>query len=151
MYLGAHPNASDAPLNILRPCRRLAASVGYVGAATVEFLYVLEEQQYYFLELNPRLQVEHPVTEWLANVNLPACQVMVGMGLPLTAMPDIRALYERQADAGAIDFEHDAQARFCGSAVLWVCSKSCIDVELLAYMLGGASVQTTLYVLLITP
>lgn len=37
-------------------CRRLAASVGYVGAATVEFLYVLNEQRYYFLELNPRLQ-----------------------------------------------------------------------------------------------
>ena len=36
--------------------RRLAASVGYVGAATVEFLYVINEQKYYFLELNPRLQ-----------------------------------------------------------------------------------------------
>ena len=37
--------------------RALARAVGYVGAATVEYLYVLGEQKYYFLELNPRLQV----------------------------------------------------------------------------------------------
>eukprot|EP00892_Ulva_mutabilis_P004884 jgi/Ulvmu1/2768/UM014_0226.1 len=73
--------------------RRLASSVGYVGAATVEFLYVLQEKRFYFLELNPRLQVEHPVTEWLSGVNIPACQVMIGMGIPLLAMPEIAALY----------------------------------------------------------
>lgn len=84
--------------------RRLAASVGYVGAATVEFLYVIEEERYYFLELNPRLQVEHPVTEWIAGVNIPAAQVMIGMGLPLYAMPDVRALFQRNGHGGPIDF-----------------------------------------------
>jgi biotin carboxylase len=92
-------------------CRRLAASVGYTGAATVEFLYVIEEEKYFFLELNPRLQVEHPVTEWLSGVNIPACQVMIGMGIALGAMADIRALYNRVGDLGAINFEMDTQVR----------------------------------------
>lgn len=73
--------------------RRLAKCVGYVGAATVEYLYSMETGEYYFLELNPRLQVEHPVTEWIADVNLPAAQVAVGMGIPLWQIPEIRRFY----------------------------------------------------------
>ncbi|ONM18397.1 acetyl-CoA carboxylase2 [Zea mays] len=73
--------------------RRLAKAVGYVGAATVEYLYSMETGDYYFLELNPRLQVEHPVTEWIAEVNLPAAQVAVGMGIPLWQIPEIRRFY----------------------------------------------------------
>ena len=53
--------ASPALLKEMEACARaLASSVGYVGAATVEFLYGLASQQYYFLELNPRLQVKPP-------------------------------------------------------------------------------------------
>lgn len=55
---------------------RLAKMVGYVSAGTVEYLYTTEGN-YYFLELNPRLQVEHPCTEMVADVNLPACQLQV--------------------------------------------------------------------------
>nr|CAL63610.1 acetyl-coenzyme A carboxylase [Alopecurus myosuroides] len=73
--------------------RRLAKAVGYVGAATVEYLYSMETGEYYFLELNPRLQVEHPVTESIAEVNLPAAQVAVGMGIPLWQIPEIRRFY----------------------------------------------------------
>ena len=67
--------------------RRLAKCVQYQGAATVEYLYSMETGEYYFLELNPRLQVEHPVTEWIAEINLPASQVVVGMGIPLYNIP----------------------------------------------------------------
>ncbi|CAN0920072.1 Acetyl-CoA carboxylase 1 [Linum grandiflorum] len=73
--------------------RRLAKSVNYVGAATVEYLYSMDTGDYYFLELNPRLQVEHPVTEWIAEINLPAAQVAVGMGIPLWQIPEIRRFY----------------------------------------------------------
>ena len=56
---------------------KLAKMVGYVSAGTVEYLYNAEEEKFYFLELNPRLQVEHPCTEMVADVNLPAAQLQV--------------------------------------------------------------------------
>ncbi|KAJ4966755.1 hypothetical protein NE237_018604 [Protea cynaroides] len=80
--------------------RRLAKCVNYVGAATVEYLYSMETGDYYFLELNPRLQVEHPVTEWIAEVNLPAAQVAVGMGIPLWQIPEIRRFYGMEHGGG---------------------------------------------------
>ncbi|PRQ21506.1 putative ligase [Rosa chinensis] len=80
--------------------RRLAKSVNYVGAATVEYLYSMDTGEYYFLELNPRLQVEHPVTEWIAEINLPAAQVAVGMGIPLWQIPEIRRFYGMEHGSG---------------------------------------------------
>ncbi|XP_072972493.1 acetyl-CoA carboxylase 1-like isoform X1 [Typha angustifolia] len=86
-----------APLDTVKEleqaARRLAKCVEYVGAATVEYLYSMETGEYYFLELNPRLQVEHPVTEWIAEINLPAAQVAIGMGIPLWQIPEIRRFY----------------------------------------------------------
>lgn len=50
--------------------------VGYVSAGTVEYLFS-EDGRFHFLELNPRLQVEHPCTEMIGDVNLPAAQLQV--------------------------------------------------------------------------
>lgn len=72
---------------------RLAKEVGYYGVGTVEYLFEEETSHYYFLELNPRLQVEHPVTELITNVNLPAAQLHVAMGIPLHRIPHIRRFY----------------------------------------------------------
>lgn len=72
---------------------RLAKLVGYTSAGTVEYLYEPETKKYYFLELNPRLQVEHPTTEMVSGVNLPAAQLQVAMGIPLSLIRDIRLLY----------------------------------------------------------
>ncbi|KAJ8315639.1 LOW QUALITY PROTEIN: hypothetical protein KUTeg_007789 [Tegillarca granosa] len=71
----------------------LAKMVGYVSAGTVEYLYNVEDETFYFLELNPRLQVEHPCTEMIADINLPAAQLQIAMGLPLHRIKDIRSLY----------------------------------------------------------
>ena len=71
----------------------LAKAVGYTNAGTVEYLYNEAEEKFYFLELNPRLQVEHPVTEMITRVNLPAAQLQVAMGIPLYHIPEIRELY----------------------------------------------------------
>ncbi|KAL5226002.1 hypothetical protein ABZP36_012641 [Zizania latifolia] len=93
-----------APLETVKEleqaARRLAKCVQYVGAATVEYLYSMETGEYYFLELNPRLQVEHPVTEWIAEINLPAAQVAVGMGIPLCNIPEIRRFYGMEHGGG---------------------------------------------------
>lgn len=59
----------------------LAKTVGYVSAGTVEYLYS-QDGSFYFLELNPRLQVEHPCTEMIADVNLPAAQLQVRKWAP---------------------------------------------------------------------
>ncbi|XP_014259658.1 acetyl-CoA carboxylase isoform X2 [Cimex lectularius] len=84
---------------------RLAKMVGYVSAGTVEYLYDTEGF-YYFLELNPRLQVEHPCTEMVSDVNLPAAQLQVAMGLPLHSIKDIRVLYgESPWGDSLIDFD----------------------------------------------
>ncbi|KAI0181126.1 acetyl-CoA carboxylase [Hypoxylon sp. FL1284] len=72
---------------------RLGRLVGYVSAGTVEYLYSHEDDQFYFLELNPRLQVEHPTTEMVSGVNLPVAQLQVAMGIPLHRISDIRLLY----------------------------------------------------------
>ena len=71
----------------------LAKAVGYANAGTVEYLYSEPDKKFYFLELNPRLQVEHPVTEMITRVNLPASQLQVAMGIKLSNIPDIRELY----------------------------------------------------------
>lgn len=47
----------------------------------------------YFLELNPRLQVEHPCTEMISNINLPAAQLIIAMGIPLHKIKSIRQMF----------------------------------------------------------
>lgn len=62
---------------------KIGRQVGYENAGTVEFLYDVDQQQFYFIEVNPRIQVEHTVTEEVTGIDLVRSQILVAQGYKL--------------------------------------------------------------------
>ncbi|MCW2735749.1 carboxyl transferase domain-containing protein [Nocardioides sp.] len=86
---------------------RLALAVGYVGAGTVEFLYHPGERSFAFLEVNTRLQVEHPITEATTDLDLVKAQLHVAAGGHLEGSKPVERGHAVEARLNAEDPDRD--------------------------------------------
>ncbi len=77
---------AETRARIGKVCADAVAGINYAGAGTIEFLY--ENGEFYFIEMNTRLQVEHPVTEAIFGVDLVREQIRVAEGLPMSFTQD---------------------------------------------------------------
>lgn len=101
---------------LYKAARDAASAIGYTGAGTVEFL-ATDDGEFFFLEMNTRLQVEHPVTEATTGLDLVALQLDVAAGLPLpSAEPPAAHGWSLEARLYAEDPANDYTP---GSGTLW--------------------------------
>ncbi len=76
------PGITDAERELIgNQCAKACIEMNYRGAGTFEFLY--EKGHFYFIEMNTRIQVEHPVTEMVTGIDLVRTQIQIAAGLPL--------------------------------------------------------------------
>ncbi|MEN8236402.1 MAG: acetyl-CoA carboxylase biotin carboxylase subunit [Pseudomonadota bacterium] len=96
-------------------CCKALTKLGYRGAGTIEFLY--ENGEFYFIEMNTRLQVEHPITEAITGIDLVQEQIRVAMGQPLSFTQDDVSIQGHAIEC-RINAEHPETFAPCPGKVL---------------------------------
>lgn len=94
--------SAETRAKIGKVCADAVAAINYIGAGTIEFLY--EDDEFFFIEMNTRLQVEHPVTEAIFGVDLVREQIRVAAGLPMDFVQD-----DLQVNGHAIEVRINAE------------------------------------------
>ncbi len=82
--------------------RRIAEAVGYECAGTIEFLMDMETGKFYFIEVNPRVQVEHTVTEEVTGIDIVRAQILIAEGKSLTEATGMASQYDVRLTGHAI-------------------------------------------------
>ncbi|KAI1460174.1 carbamoyl-phosphate synthase L chain, ATP binding domain-containing protein [Annulohypoxylon moriforme] len=140
------PDLDDVTrLDLWEKARTAALAVGYVGAGTVEFILDKDTGDFYFMEMNTRLQVEHPVSEMVTGTDLVEWQFRVAAGekLPLTQKEIIDRIQERGAAIEARIYAENPEKGFIpdsGNLVHLKTPKTNEDVRIDAGFIQGDTV-----------
>ncbi|KAH8662447.1 carbamoyl-phosphate synthase L chain, ATP binding domain-containing protein [Xylariales sp. PMI_506] len=141
------PNLDDVTrLDLWEKARTAALAVGYVGAGTVEFILDKDTGEFYFMEMNTRLQVEHPVSEMVTGTDLVEWQFRVAAGekLPLTQAEIIDRIKERGAAIEARIYAESPEKGFLpdsGKLVHLTTPKTDVDIRIDAGFVEGDTVS----------
>ncbi len=97
------PYLTDAQrADVCEMARKICAHVNYECAGTVEFLMDMDDEKFYFIEVNPRVQVEHTVTEEVTGIDIVQAQILIAEGRPLTEATGLPAQSEVKLNGHAV-------------------------------------------------
>jgi acetyl-CoA carboxylase biotin carboxylase subunit len=132
-------NASQR-LEIGEICANAMRELRYAGVGTVEFLY--EDGKFYFIEMNTRIQVEHPVTEMITGVDLVNEQIKIAAGSPLTLTQD-EVVFHGHSIECRINAEHASTFRPCPGTIAYYHPPGGLGVRVDSAVYAGYTIPPT--------